>query len=431
MNAGRIVNARLLPSPTDTVNPPLIPLPGRFAISWSNGAIERVAPQPDGTISADDNVIDAAGALLLPALVDAHLHPDLAFSRETVLPNRSGTLAEAISHWAAAKRELTPDGVHERARRCFDAEWRGGTGTIRAHVDVGSAAGLRLLEGVAAAAAEFRDRIRIQIVAFPQDGLIRDPEAEANLRAAMRAGCTHVGGIPHVERSPADSRAHLKIVFDVAAEHNAEIDVHVDETDDPNSRCTEMLTELTIERGWQGRVTASHVCALASYPEEYARRVIARVAEARIRVVTNPGVNLHLQGRGDGYPRRRGLTRVRDLLDAGVPCAAGQDCIRDPFYPIGNGRLLDQAFLLVHAEHMDSDRRMRTALEMVTGMAADVVGAGAQRVAVGEPADLALFAVGDAVQLLSDRPAPMLVVHAGCIAVGASTGVPAVVTLRS
>ncbi|MBK8914916.1 MAG: amidohydrolase family protein [Phycisphaerales bacterium] len=432
MSSGRIVNARLLPSPTDDGRSPLIPMPGRFSVSWTGGLIDRVTPQDEeaaasttgagkrpiaGAGVASDSgaaeVIDAGGALLLPALVDAHLHPDLSYSRDRVEVNRSGTLSEAISHWAAAKCEMTQEDVACRALRCFDAEFRAGTGTVRAHVDVSSGARLRLLRGVLDAASAYRDRMRIQLVAFPQDGLKRDPHALNFLSNALRAGCTHAGGIPHVERSAEDSLMHLKLVFLVAEQNNADVDVHIDETDHPDSRCTEMLADLTIEYGWQGRVTASHVCALASYPEDYARRVIDRLAEARIRVVTNPGVNLHLQGRGDGYPRRRGLTRVRDLLDAGVRCAAGQDCIRDPFYPLGNGRMLDQAFLLVHAEHMDSDRRMRTALEMVSGMAAEVVGDGARAVAVGEPADLVLFAAEDATHLLAERPLPLLRVHAG------------------
>ncbi|MCH8920691.1 MAG: amidohydrolase family protein, partial [Chloroflexi bacterium] len=232
-------------------------------------------------------------------------------------------------------------------------------------VDVASASQMRLCEGVLAAREATRDLLVIQLVAFPQDGLIRDPNAVDLMRSAIRSGVDLVGGIPHIERTQREGIAHLEQVFDLAAELDADIDVHIDETDDPASRYTEHLASLTIQRGWHGRVTASHVCALASYDDVHAARVMDLLAEADINVITNPGVNLHLQGRFDRYPKRRGLTRVSELLKRGVTCAAGQDCIRDPFYPLGNGKMLDQAFLLVHADHMSSPAQIQQAFEMV------------------------------------------------------------------
>ncbi|HPM24358.1 MAG TPA: amidohydrolase family protein, partial [Phycisphaerae bacterium] len=175
----------------------------------------------------------------------------------------------------------------------------------------------------------------------------------------------------------------------------------------------EHLAALTIERGWQGRVTASHVCALSSYTDVHAARVIGLLAEAGVRVVTNPGVNLHLQGRCDRYPKRRGLTRVRELLDAGVICAAGQDCIKDPFYPLGTGQMLDQAWLLVHADHMSSPHRMKQAMEMICCQAGEVVNLGCHRVLEGATANLAVWPVAEIPELLRLRPRPRAVLHDG------------------
>ncbi len=371
-------------------------------------------PAPTGEI------IDADGGLITPSLVDSHVHLDLAYSLELVPENKSGTLLEAINLWAVAKSELTAENVRARAGRAIRAEIGYGTGVLRSHVDVGSSAGMRLCEGVLAARDDTQQDCKIQLVAFPQDGLIRDPGAVDLVRQALKSGVDLVGGIPHIERVPRDGLRHIELVFDLAAEFDADIDVHIDESDDPQSMYTEHLAALTIERGWQGRVTASHVCALSSYTDVHAARVIDLLAEARVRVVTNPGVNLHLQGRFDRYPKRRGLTRVCELLDAGILCAAGQDCIKDPFYPLGSGQMLEQAFLLVHADHMSSPDRMRQAMEMICCQAGDVIGLGCHRAEVNALANLAVWPVADIPELLRLRPPPLAVLHAGRLVAGSS-----------
>lgn len=391
---------------------------GRWTVRLAGGAIESIercdgagrAAGPAARPAAD--VLDVHGALLTPALVDPHLHLDLAYSLDLVPENRSGTLLEAIRLWSAAKAELSAENVRQRAVRAIQAEAGFGTGLIRSHVDVASSAGTRLFEGVLAARQESRDLCTVQLVAFPQDGLVRDAGAVELVREALRAGVDKVGGIPHIERTPGEGLRHLGIVFDLAEQFDADIDVHIDETDDPDSRYTEHLASLAIERGWQGRVTASHVCALSSYTDVHAARVMDLLAEARISVVTNPGVNLHLQGRFDGYPKRRGLTRVRELLARGILCGAGQDCIRDPFYPLGNGCMLDQAFLLAHADHMSQPAQLRQALDMVCSMASRVLGS-PLALEAGSPAHLAVFDAADAAELVRLRPRPTHVLHAG------------------
>lgn len=400
----------------EIVNARLLDRKGLWTLRCSGGRIAALAPQGEAhhpVRGEETGRLDAGGGLLTPPLVDAHLHLDLAYSLEQVAENKSGTLLEAIGHWTEAKRTITVENVFERALRAVQEEASFGSGYIRSHVDVASAAELRLAQGVLAAREATRNLCEIQLVAFPQDGLVRDPQALHNVRESLRLGVDLVGGIPHIERTPQDGLRHLHMVFDLAEEFDRDIDVHIDETDDPSSRYTEHLAALTIERRWQGRVTASHACALSSYDDVHAARVIALLAEARVSVVTNPGVNLHLQGRFDSYPKRRGLTRVRELLAAGVRCAAGQDCIRDPFYPLGNGRMLDQAFLLVHADHLSTPQLIERAFDMVCRLAGEIAFGPDYGLREGGIANAAVFPVSDVRELVRLRPAPTLVLRQG------------------
>lgn len=396
--------------------------PGLWTLRVDGGRVAGLDGPHDSPVPAPADAVDGQGGLVTPALVDAHVHLDLAYSLGLVPENESGTLLEAIRHWAQAKAGISAENTRARARRAIETEVGYGTGILRSHVDVGSAAGLRLAEGVLAAREDTVRLCKLELVAFPQDGLIRDPGAVENVRQALRSGVDLVGGIPHIERVPRDGLRHLELVFDLAAEFDANIDVHIDETDDPSSRYVEHLAALTIERGWQGRVTASHVCALASYDDVHAAKVVELLVEARVSVVTNPGVNLHLQGRFDNYPKRRGLTRVRALLDAGVPCAVGQDCIQDPFYPLGRGQMLEQVFLLVHAEHMGSPARMKQALEMACCRAGEVVGLGHHKVQPGASANLAVWPVATVAELIRERPRPRVVLHDGRVVAGSARG---------
>jgi cytosine deaminase len=400
-NVNSIVNARLLRRE------------GLHTVRIEGEKIARVDEQGEASSGARDGVLDAAGGLVLPALVDSHVHLDLAYSQEIVPANESGTLVEAIRLWEEAKKTITPEDTTERAVRGIRAEVRHGTGFIRSHVDVASSAGPRLYEGVLEARRRTEGLCRIELVAFPQDGLVRDPGAAENMRAALKAGVDLVGGIPHVERTREDSLRHMEIVFQLAAEFDADIDVHIDETDDPASMCVESMAALTIARGWEGRVTCSHVCALASYDDVHAAKVIGGLREAGISVVTNPGVNLHLQGRWDTYPKRRGLTRVEELLAAGVNVSVGQDCIKDPFYPMGNGNMLDQLFLLVHADHQSSPAQIERCVDMVTTGAARTLKLAEYGVRAGCRADLVVYPVGRADELIRVRPAPTAVLAGG------------------
>jgi cytosine/creatinine deaminase len=357
--------------------------------------------------------LDAEGGLVLPSFIDLHLHLDLAYSLDIVPENKSGTLVEAIALYSEAKKTFTPDSVCERAVRAIRDEISFGTGAIRNHVDIGSTADLRLCEGILAARERMRDYIDIEVVTFPQDGVIRDHGSIDRMRAAIKMGCDLIGGIAHYERTPRDSQRQIELLFDMAEEFNCPIDCHIDETDSPESRCVEYLAAETIKRGWQGRVTASHVCALASYEPVHAAKVVDLLAEAQVNVVTNPGVNLHLQGRFDTYPKRRGLTRVRELMAAGVNVSAGQDCIKDPFYPWGTGQMLEVAHLLVHADHLSSASQVQAAMDAITINPARAMQRSDYGTTPGCQADLVVLPVESVHEAIRCRPRPIAVIKGG------------------
>lgn len=379
----------------------------------ASGKIAAVTTSAGAKAAPGDGQIDAKGGLVVPSFIDLHLHLDLAYSLEIVPENKSGTLLEAIALWSEAKKTLAPENVRQRALRGIEAEISFGTGAIRNHVDVGSTAGLRLAEGILAAREAAKDRIDIQVVAFPQDGVIRDKGAIERMRDAIKMGVDLVGGIAHHERTPTDSQRQIELLFDLAEELDRDIDCHIDETDSPYSRCVEYLAAETIKRGWQGRVTASHVCALSSYEEVHASKVVNLIAEAGVHVVTNPGVNLHLQGRFDNYPKRRGLTRVRQLMAAGVNVSAGQDCIKDPFYPFGTGQMLEVAHLLVHADHLSSAPLIEAAMDTVTANPAKAMHKQDYGVTPGCRADLVVLPVESVHEAIRTRPRPIAVLNGG------------------
>ena len=250
---------------------------------------------------------------------------------ETVPVNRSGSLAEAIDILGAAKAGYNAGEIAARAGRIVTAAITNGVTHMRTHIDVDSVCGLIPLDALLDVRARFAEVIDLQIVAFPQLGIVGDRGTEALLRDAMERGADVIGGMPFNEASPGESAEHIRIVFDIAKTHDCDVDMHIDESDDPNARTLEMLCETTLANGWQGRVTAGHTCALAAYDDAYAERVMDRVAEARINIIANPATNLMLQGRDDDHPKRRGITRVKELLARGVNVSFGQDNLRDMF----------------------------------------------------------------------------------------------------
>jgi cytosine deaminase len=349
-----------------------------------------------GISSAAALTLDAEGRMAVPGFVEPHIHLDKALISERAPVNRSGTLTEAIEILWELKRNYSVEEIAERASRVLAQALENGISRLRTHVDVDPIGGTRPAEGVIRARERFGDLIDIQIVAFPQEGIVKSPGTEALMREVMKLGVDVVGGMPFNEASPQDSRRHIEIVFDIARQFDADIDMHVDETDDPAARTLEVLAELTIANGWQCRVTAGHTCALAGYPRDYADHVIGRLHEANVNMIANPATNLMLQGRLDDYPKRRGVTQVKELLAAGVNVACGQDCVHDTFYPFGQNDPLEIAFLLCHASHMSQPAEILTVMDMVTSNGAKALRLPDFRVAVGGVADLVVLDARDA-----------------------------------
>ena len=311
------------------------------------------------------------------------------------------------------KKRFTPEDVAERAGRLILSGVAEGVTHVRTHVDVDSVAGLRGLEGVRRAAESCRDVCRVSIVAFPQLGIRSDPGALDLMRAAVEAGAGVVGGMPHWEAGREDQLAHVAALFDLAERHDLDVDMHVDESDDASVRTLEMVADATISRGWQGRVTAGHVCSLAAADDDYAARVIARCAEAGLTIVSNPATNLVIQGRGDRGLVRRGLTRIAEFRAAGVNVCLGQDNVCDGFYPFGRGSMLEVAFLGAHAAHLTGGDDLAYLLETVTSAPARAWRDAGYGLRAGSPADLNLFRAPSWIEALRLQRPPELVFFRG------------------
>lgn len=351
-------------------------------------------------------VINAKGMLISPAFIDPHIHLDKCMIGDEVRPNISGTLQEAIEIIWERKRRYTVADIVRRAGEVIRTAAMNGTTRMRTHVDVDTISGLKPLKGLLEARRKFKHLMDIQIVAFPQEGILRDPGTEELLYEAMELGADLVGGMPHHERPYSKAKPHIDICFEVAKRFDADIDMHVDETDDPRSRSLEYLAEKTVAEEYQGRVTAGHTCALAAYPDDYARKVIRKVKQANINMVTNPVTNLVIQGRGDKQPVRRGITRVKELLAAGVNVTFGQDCVNDAFYPFGRADMLEVANITAHTAHLSAPDEIRTVFRMMTYNAARTLGVLHDYGAVGKRADLVVIdavSVKDAIRMQPDR----------------------------
>jgi len=369
-----------------------------------------VAATPD---MQAETVIDAGGRLAVPGFVEPHIHLDKVLTADRVPTNVSGTLTEAIELLWASKRALTPETVAEAAGKMIESAVLHGVTHIRTHVDIDTIGGLRPLEGVLAAREHYRHLVDMQIVAFPQEGILRDPGTERLMWQAMELGADVVGGMPFNEDGPAESARHIAIAFEIARACDADIDMHVDETDDPDARTLDMLAEQTMANGWEGRVTAGHTCALAGYGENYARSVIAKVKAAGLHMITNPATNLMLQGRLDAQPKRRGITRVKELLAEGVNVSFGQDCIRDTFYPFGRGDLLEVALLTAHAAHMSMPNEVEQVFAMPTVNAARVLRLPDYALRPGAPADMAILEAGSALEAIHQQATRRFVIKRG------------------
>lgn len=382
---------------------------GLWDLRLEDGRIAAVEP----ALPPQGETIDAAGGLVTPTFVNPHVHLDKTMLGDVMRPNVSQTLGEAIRITWDHKRAYTPAEIVARAGPVLEAGVTYGTTVFRAFADVDSVGGLVPVQGLLALRDRYAAVARVQVVAFPQEGIVRDPGTDRRLRQAMALGADVVGGLPWYERTDAHMREHIDIVFDIAREHDADIHMLVDDTDDPNSRSLEYLAVKTLETGYQGRVTASHCGALAAYNDVYAAKVIAMVAEAGIAICSNPHISLVLAGRYDREPVRRGLTRVRELLRAGVTVTSGQDDVNDPYYPFGRNSQAEVALFMAHAAHLTYPTELETVFDMVTTNAARALRLSGYGVAPGDAADLNVWRAPTVREVLRRQEPPAWVLRGG------------------
>jgi cytosine deaminase len=363
-------------------------------------------------LPAEAEVIDADGWLLSPPFVDPHFHLDATLSYGLPRVNQSGTLLEGIALWGELKPRLTQDALVERALHYCDWAVAKGLLAIRSHVDIcdDRLLAVEALLHVKQAVAPYLD---LQLVAFPQDGVLRCATALANLKRALAMGVDVVGGIPHFERSAADGAESVRVLCELAAERGLRVDMHCDESDDPLSRHIETLAWHTQRLGLHGRVTGSHLTSMHSMDNYYVSKLLPLIAEAQVHAVANPLINITLQGRHDTYPKRRGMTRVPELMAAGVNVAFGHDCVMDPWYSLGSGDMLDVAQMGLHVAQMTSQAQMRACFDAVTVNAAKVLGLDDYGLEPGRRADFVLLQARDPVEAIRLRATRLVVVRRG------------------
>ncbi|GLO75311.1 cytosine deaminase [Phaeobacter italicus] len=380
-------------------------------IGITGDTIAEIAPALEATA---EETIDATGDLVSPPFVDPHFHMDATLSYGQPRVNASGTLLEGINLWGELREEASVEDMVERALTYCDWAASMGLLAIRTHVDTtpdhlrGVTAMLELREAV-------KDYIELQLVAFPQDGLYRTETGRANLLRALDMGVDVVGGIPHFERTMQEGADSLVDLCRIAAERGLMVDIHCDETDDPLSRHIETLARETLRHGLGGRVAGSHLTSMHSMDNYYVSKLLPLIAEADVSAIPNPLINIVLQGRHDSFPKRRGLTRVKEMQAHGIAVGWGQDCVLDPWYSLGTGDMLDVAFMGLHVAQMTHPEEMARCFTMVTETNAQIIGLEGYGLKKGAKASLVVLDAATPTEAVRLRPARLAVVAKGKI----------------
>lgn len=357
--------------------------------------------------------VDAGGNLVLPGFFNLHFHADKCLLGEIMRPNTSGTLPEAIEITNEFKRNYDPREVAERAVRAIEQGIINGTTFFRLFCDVGTIGGLRAARGLLLAREKMKEYCQIQVVAFPQEGLLRDPGAAELMDEAIKEGCDVVGGLPWYEYTDEEARQHIDICFAIAKRYDLDVHMLVDDTDDANSRSLEYLALKTMREGFTGRVTASHCGAMAGYNDSYAAKVIDMVATAGVTISVNAHINLVCSARLDREPKRRGIARVKELLARGANVITSQDDVNDPYYPFGKPDPLECALMLAHVAQLTMPHELNTAIDAVTVNAARAAGVREYGIAPGMPADLVVVGASSVSAALRMQPPRLHVFRAG------------------
>jgi cytosine deaminase len=380
-------------------------------IAIENGSIVQVGPELDAQATRE---IDATDRLATAPFVDSHFHMDSTLSYGRPRVNASGTLLEGIELWGELKPHLTVENIKARARELCHWAIARGTLAIRSHVDI-SDDSLLAVNALLEIREEIKPYIDLQLVAFPQDGYFRYPGSVANLERALDMGVDVIGGIPHFERTMEQGAASVKALCELAAGRGLQVDMHCDESDDPLSRHIETLTFHTHRLGLQGRVTGSHLTSMHSMDNYYVSKLVPLMAEARVHVVANPLINITLQGRHDTYPKRRGMTRVKELMQAGINVAFGHDALMDPWYSFGTYDMIEVAHMGLHVAQMAGVDQMQQIFETITTNGARALGIEGYGLEPGCHADIVILQARDPQEAMRLKPARLFVIRRGTV----------------
>ncbi|MFW9617421.1 cytosine deaminase [Aquabacterium sp.] len=387
---------------------------GLFTLHWHNGVFTAITPQADTRDLGPDG-LDAQSRLVIPPLVEPHIHLDAALTAGEPAWNLSGTLFEGIERWSERKALVTHEDTKSRAHRAIRMLAAHGIQHVRTHVDV-TEPGLGTLHALLEVREEARPWVDLQVVAFPQEGIESFANGRALMTEAVAMGVDVVGGIPHFENTRDQGVSSIHFLMDLAERHNRLVDVHCDETDDPASRFLEVLAEATRVRGMGARVTASHTTAMGSYDNAYCSKLFRLLKQANLSFICCPTESIHLQGRFDTYPKRRGLTRVPELDRAGLNVCFAQDSIVDPWYPLGNGNILRILDAGLHICHMLGYDDLQRALDFVTEHSARAMHLdSAYGLDVGRPANFVVLSADTDYEVLRTQGQALLSVRHGAV----------------
>mgnify|MGYP000381215398 CR=1 FL=1 len=384
-------------------------------VKIESGQFVEIAPK---IVAGDDEqVIDATNKLLLPPFVDPHVHLDATQTAGDPEWNQTGTLFDGIRIWGERKKTLTEADVKARAKQAIKRQVENGIQFVRSHVDV-TDPNLTALKALLEVRDELADQVEIQLVAFPQDGILSFPHGRELMTQAAEMGADVIGGIPHFEFTREYAVESLKFLMKLAETHDKLVDVHCDEIDDPQSRSLETLATLALESGMGDKVTASHTTAMGSYNDAYAYKLFRLLKLSHINFIANPLVNTNLGGRFDSYPKRRGMTRVKELRDAGINVAFGEDDLKDPWYPMGNGNMLDPVEMGIHVGHLMGYNDILNSYQFVTINAAKAMHiTDHYGIEVGKPANCIIMNNDNFYNALNERSEVLYSIHRGKILV--------------
>jgi cytosine/creatinine deaminase len=388
------------------------------AVAIDRGVIHSIGAEAPPLTAAER--IDGNGGIIFPSFVEPHIHLDKVLTRQFPGANVE-SWEEAEAAQSRVKRSFTPEDVEARASRAIELAISNGVGLMRAHVAVDTAQELVSLEGVLRARERWADAIEIEIVALLDESIVEHPELLARAREAMRRGADVIGGVPNFEQDTPSQLRHLEALFDIAEEFDTPLDAHVDFDADPSQKTLEMLAELTLQRGFEGRVLASHCCALATYPQDESERVIEKVRRARITVCISPLGNLQHVGSMGRLPVHRGSSRTKELLDAGVNVAAGTDNMNDMWFAFGRLDPLETAYVAILSAALRTEAEVAAGLEMVTDRAARALGRPARTLEVGAPADLVILGAEDLTEVLRGLSSRRVTIKGGKLVGGMAT----------